>query len=218
MAGFNHPADPSQGEVLIPPNVQYVIGVDNVVTVVKPIGTRPSVIYDNSTNTLTFEIADTRIDADADILPYINELSTVTINIDDIVAVGTDIANVNTVATNIADVNLAAANMDAIIAAPAEAASAAVSAAYVESVAFDVVTGIRNTENYVADGIVDTFAISYNVGYVDVFLDGIFQVPDVDFTATDGSNVVFISTPPNGVDVQLIGWGVFLGINEVTEW
>jgi hypothetical protein len=52
--GFNSIGSASEGEVLIPPNVQYVIGVDNIANVTLPAGNTPYVTYDSGTNTLTF--------------------------------------------------------------------------------------------------------------------------------------------------------------------
>lgn len=57
MAGFNYPTNASSGEISIPPNVQYVIGVDNVDVIHLPIGSTPSVTWTELTNTLTFYLA-----------------------------------------------------------------------------------------------------------------------------------------------------------------
>jgi hypothetical protein len=55
--GFNNTTDGSGSEILIPPNVQYVIGVDAVEVVHLPLGSNPSVTYTAGTNTITFYLA-----------------------------------------------------------------------------------------------------------------------------------------------------------------
>ena len=54
---FNIPSQGSSTEIKIPPNVQYVIGVDNIDVVTLPSGSSPTVTHNADTNTLTFYLA-----------------------------------------------------------------------------------------------------------------------------------------------------------------
>jgi hypothetical protein len=54
---FNIPSQGSSTEIKIPPNVQYVIGVDNIEVVTLPSGSSPTVTHNADTNTLTFYLA-----------------------------------------------------------------------------------------------------------------------------------------------------------------
>ena len=63
---LNVPEVGTENEILIPPNVQYVIGVDNVVTNVLTAGSTPSVTYNSETDTLTFNISTGTTGADGE--------------------------------------------------------------------------------------------------------------------------------------------------------
>lgn len=72
------------------------------------------------------------------------------------------------------------------------------------------VRGIINTT-----GNLTSFAISggYPVGYLDLFQDGIKLVSDLDFSATDGSNVTLSNSVPSGTTLEYltISSGVSVG-------
>lgn len=60
------------------------------------------------------------------------------------------------------------------------------------------------------DGIsLTTFPAVYDVGFVDVFVEGIKLVNGTDFTAASGLDVTIVSPLTSGMDVEVIGYGAF---------
>lgn len=55
-----------------------------------------------------------------------------------------------------------------------------------------------------------TFPATYDSGYIHVWLNGVKLVDGVDFTATDGANVVLSSAATNGDVVSIVAYGTFL--------
>lgn len=62
----------------------------------------------------------------------------------------------------------------------------------------------RTVTNYTADGSTSTYSVTYDVGYLDVYVNGIRLSSGVDFTATNGSSVVFLTTPLSGDYIELV--------------
>ena len=71
------------------------------------------------------------------------------------------------------------------------------------------VNGTSERQLYTATGGQTTFSATYDVGYVDVYLNGVKQVSGTDFAATDGSNVVFASGLTAGDIVDIVAFGAF---------
>ena len=60
------------------------------------------------------------------------------------------------------------------------------------------------------DGVsLTTFPAIYDLGFLDVFVDGIKLIPVDDFDASSGVNVVMTQALPAGIDVEIIGYGAF---------
>ena len=59
-------------------------------------------------------------------------------------------------------------------------------------------------------GSLTTFPATYDSGYVHLWLNGVKLVDGVDFTATDGANVVLNSAATNGDVVSIVAYGTFL--------
>lgn len=79
--------------------------------------------------------------------------------------------------------------------------------AYVDS----VVTGSSVTrQSYTATASQTTFSATYAVGNVDVYRNGAKQLNGTDFTATNGTSVVFTSGLPAGDVVEIIGTGTYV--------
>jgi len=91
---------------------------------------------------------------------------------------------------------------------PTPATSAAIAnKAYVDS----IVTGVTSTrQTYTATASQTTFAITYTVGSIDVFVNGAKQVNGTDFTATNGTSVVFTVGLKAGDVVDLVGYGTYV--------
>lgn len=71
------------------------------------------------------------------------------------------------------------------------------------------VNGTTQRQTYTATAGQTTFSIAYNVGYVDVYLNGVKQLVGSDFTATNGSTVVFASGCAAGDIVDMVAYGTF---------
>ncbi len=70
------------------------------------------------------------------------------------------------------------------------------------------INGTTNRSSYTATANQTTFASVYDVGYVDVYLNGLKLMP-ADFTATDGANIVLASGAAANDTVDIVGYGAF---------
>ena len=78
------------------------------------------------------------------------------------------------------------------------------------------VNGTTNRSSYVATANQTTFASTYDVGYLDVYLNGI-KLSAADFTATNGTSFVLASGAAVGDQVDAIGYGAFNVANVYTK-
>ena len=69
---------------------------------------------------------------------------------------------------------------------------------------------------YTATSGQTSFALVYDAGYVDAYLNGVKQVSGVDFAATSGTSVVFAVGLVAGDIVDLVGYGAFNVANTYT--
>ena len=141
--------------------------------------------------------------------------------------VANDITNVNTVATNITDVNNFADTYFISATAPGSPTEG--------DLWFDTstdtmkvynggswqnagssVNGTSQRYNYTVGtasgtytGSTTVFPAIYDVGFVDVYLNGIKLVVSDDFTATNGSSIVLATAASSGDSVNIIGYGTF---------
>lgn len=70
---------------------------------------------------------------------------------------------------------------------------------------------------YVATEGQTTFAATYHVGHVDVYVNGVRMVDGDDFTATNGTSVT-LTTPAKANDIiQIVGWSVFTIADSLTQ-
>ena len=147
-------------------------------------------------------------------------IGTVATNIDNVNLVGPDITNVNTVAGNIANVNTFANTYFVSATAPGSPTEGDLwfdTTANVMKVyngiawvaASSSVNGTAQRVNYTATAGQSTFNAIYDVGFVDVYLNGIKLIETTDFTATNGTSIVL--TSPAAVDdtVDIVGYGLF---------
>ncbi len=83
----------------------------------------------------------------------------------------------------------------------------------------DVVSALRTDNNFVATAGQTVFSVDYNIGMVDVYVEGIKLVSGTDFTAINGTSVVLTSGVNINDDVNIVAWGlaVFAGFS-TTEW
>jgi hypothetical protein len=79
------------------------------------------------------------------------------------------------------------------------------------------VNGTSARQVYTATASQTTFAIVYDVGFVDVYLNGVKLVVTSDFTATSGTNIVLATGATAGDIVDIIAYGAFDVANTYTQ-
>jgi hypothetical protein len=79
------------------------------------------------------------------------------------------------------------------------------------------VNGTSARQVYTATASQTTFAITYDVGFVDVYLNGVKLVVASDFTATSGTNIVLATGATAGDIVDIIAYGAFNVANTYTQ-
>ena len=79
------------------------------------------------------------------------------------------------------------------------------------------VNGTSNRQTYTATSGQTTFAITYDVGYVDVYLNGVKLLVSTDFTATSGTNIVLTTGATTGDIVDIVAYGAFNVANTYTQ-
>ncbi|ADD94603.1 hypothetical protein [uncultured phage MedDCM-OCT-S08-C233] len=158
-----------------------------------------------------------------------SNINTVAGSITNVNNVGGSITNVNTVATNLASVN----NFGEVYRIASSAPSTSLNAG---DLYFDTSTNILNVYGasgwqnagssvngtsdrfkYVASGTPTTFSgsdangntLSYDAGFIDVYLNGIKMVNGTDVTVTSGSSIVFASAVTNGDIIEAVAFGTF---------
>jgi hypothetical protein len=72
---------------------------------------------------------------------------------------------------------------------------------------YDYVVG-TNSGSY-TDSSTTTFPATYDVGFVDVYLNGVKLVVGTDITATSGTTVVLTSAAATGDNISIVGYGTF---------
>lgn len=100
------------------------------------------------------------------------------------------------------------------------AANSATSAASSVTTANDILSEIEDitqeivgyvSESFTATAGQTTFTVDYNVGYENVFLNGVKLIRDVDYTATDGTTVVLTTGALVDDSVEVTMYGGFTG-------
>jgi len=79
------------------------------------------------------------------------------------------------------------------------------------------VNGTSERVTYIATSGQTTFAVTYDVGFIDVYLNGVKLLNTTDFTATDGANVVLVTGATTGDSVNLVAYGAFNVANTYTQ-
>jgi hypothetical protein len=79
------------------------------------------------------------------------------------------------------------------------------------------VNGTSSRQTYTATASQTTFAITYDVGFVDVYFNGVRLVAGTEFTATSGTSIVLTSGATAGDIVDIIAYGSFDIANTYTQ-
>jgi hypothetical protein len=79
------------------------------------------------------------------------------------------------------------------------------------------VNGTSERQTYTATASQTTFAITYDIGFVDVYLNGVKLVAGTDYTATSGTNVVLSTGATSGDIVDIVAYGAFNLANTYTQ-
>ena len=79
------------------------------------------------------------------------------------------------------------------------------------------VNGTAERQVYTATSSQTNFSATYDVGYVDVYLNGVKLVAGTDFTATDGATVVLAVGAATGDIVDIVAYGAFNVANTYTQ-
>lgn len=147
----------------------------------------------------------------------------------DVTAVAADAADIGTVAASIGDVNKYANTYFISATAPSSPTEGDLwydstnnvmkvysGSQWDNAGAGSVVNGTSIRVNYTVGtpsgsylGSHSQFPVSYDVGFVDVYLNGVKLVVGTDFTATDGSTVVLSSVASTGDKVDIVAYGTF---------
>lgn len=79
------------------------------------------------------------------------------------------------------------------------------------------VNGTNERYVYTATAAQTTFTATYDVGFVDVYLNGVKQVVSVDFTASSGTNIVLATGATAGDIVDIVTYGAFSVADTYTQ-
>ena len=79
------------------------------------------------------------------------------------------------------------------------------------------VNGTSERQTYTATASQTDFSSTYDVGFVDVYLNGVKLVAGTDFTATDGATVVLSTGATVGDIVDIVAFGAFSVANTYTQ-
>jgi hypothetical protein len=78
------------------------------------------------------------------------------------------------------------------------------------------VNGTTAREVYTATAGQTTFAVAYDVGFVDVYLNGVKLFVSTDFTATTGTSIVLTTGATVGDTIDIVAYGTFTVVNPQT--
>ena len=71
------------------------------------------------------------------------------------------------------------------------------------------VNGTSSRQTYTATAGQTVFAVTYDSGFVDVYLNGVKLLAGTDFTATNGSNITLASGAAANDVVDIVAYGTF---------
>jgi hypothetical protein len=204
-------------------NIGTVAGISGDVTTVAGISANVTSVAGNESNINAVQANSANINSAVSNASNINSAVSNATNIN---TVATNVADVNTVATSIADVNKYADTYFTGGTAPSsptvgdlwfdttvqvlkvytsggwQHASSAISTS---STRLSYTVG-TNSGTYTS-GSLTTFPVSYDSGFIDVYLNGVKLINVTDFTATNGTEVVLVTAATAGDVVDFVAYG-----------
>jgi hypothetical protein len=210
-------------------DVTSVAGVSSNVSTLAPIASNITTVAGISANVTAVAGDATDIGTVAFNLTGTNTIGTVAGSIANVNNVGGSIANVNTVATNLSGVNYFGERYR--VSATAPITSLDIGDLYYDTAtdamkvygssgwqnAGSSVNGTSQRYNYTATASQTTFTgadnggntLTYDAGYIDVYLNGVKLLNGTDVTVTSGSSVVLASGATTGDVVDIVAYGTF---------
>ena len=210
-------------------NINTVAGINSDITTLASISSDISTASTNASDIQAVADEVSKVVTVAnDLTEATSEIDVVANNITNVNAVGTDITNVNTVATNLADVNSFAETYFISATAPSSPTvgdlwfdttnslmKVYTSGGFVN--AGSSVNGTSERFKYTATASQTTFSgaddngatLTYDAGYVDVYLNGIKLVNGTDFTASSGNSIVLTSGATVNDILDIVTYGTF---------
>jgi hypothetical protein len=79
------------------------------------------------------------------------------------------------------------------------------------------VNGTSERQTYTATSGQTTFSVTYDPGYVDVFLNGLKLLVATDFTATSGTSIILTTGATTGDIVDIVSYGTFVVADTYTK-
>ena len=79
------------------------------------------------------------------------------------------------------------------------------------------VNGTSDRNTYTATSGQTVFAATYDVGYVDVYLNGVKLIAGTDFTATNGTSITLTTGAATGDTVDIVAYGTFVLADHYTK-
>jgi len=198
-------------------NISTLAGIDSNITTVAGISANVTTVATNDANVTTVAGISGNVTTVAGIS---SDVTNVANDATDIGTVSTNITNVNTVATNITDVNSFADTYFISATAPASPGEGDLwydsttnklkiynGTSWVDSAT--AVSVIMDKQNYTATSNQTVFNVTYDLGFVDVFLNGVKLQETTDYTATNGTSITLTTGATVGDAVDLVGYGAF---------
>ena len=198
-------------------DVTTVSGISSNVTTVASISSDVTTVAGDATDIATVAGISANITTVAGISSNVTTVAGISANV---TTVAGDSANISTVATNITDVNSFANRYKISATAPSSPSEGTLWFDTTNDLmkAYDgssfvttgsTVNGTSSRNVYTATGGQTAFSATYDVGFVDVYLNGAKLQVTADFTATDGTTVTLTSGATAGDIVDIVAYGTF---------
>ena len=198
-------------------DVTTVAGIDSDVTSVSGVSADVTTVAGISANVTTVAGLSSDVTTVAGVSGDVTSVAGIS---SDVSSVGAVSANVTTVANNLTDVNNFANRYQISASTPSSPTEGMLWYDSTNDVmkvyngnafqnAGSSINGTSSRNVYTATAAQTDFSATYDIGFVDVYLNGIKLKETDDFTATDGTTVTLTSGAAAGDIVDIVGYGTF---------